>query len=79
MNPTVLDYVRYVAKAIATAVVIILTYLTSVLADNESLADVTLTEWMWCAIWVLGGFGITYAIPNGPRPSVAAAQREANK
>lgn len=76
MSPTILDYVRYVAKAIATAVVIILTYLTSVLADGESLADVTMVEWMWCTIWVLAGFGITYVTPNGPPPAVAARARE---
>jgi len=70
-----MDYVKYVAKALATAAVIILSYLTSVLTDGETLADVSLVQWMVCGVWVLAGFGITYAIPNGPPPAVAAQIR----
>lgn len=64
-----MPYVKYMAKALATALVIILTFLTTVLTGDQTLADVTLVQWLLCALLVLGGFGFTYAIPNGPRPS----------
>lgn len=64
-----MQYLKYVAKAIATALVIILTFLTTVLTGHQTLADVTQVQWLLCALLVLGGFGFTYAIPNGPRPA----------
>lgn len=63
-----MQYIQYVAKALATALVITLTFLTTVLSGNQSLADVTFVQWLLCALLVLGGFGFTYVIPNGPKP-----------
>lgn len=61
-------YAGYAAKAIATAVVVALSYLTSILSDHQTFSDVTPVQWMICAMWVLAAFGFTYAIPNGPKP-----------
>lgn len=63
-----IEYVAYAAKAVVTAVVVALTFLTSILSDKQTFADVTPVQWMICALWVAAAFGFTYAIPNGPKP-----------
>ena len=63
-----MQYIQYAAKAVATALVIVLTFLTTVLTGDQSLADVTFVQWLVCALLVLGGFGFVYRIPNGPKP-----------
>lgn len=52
------------AKAIVAALVAGLTVLGSAITDGV----VTPAEWIAVAIAVLGGGGLTYAVPNRPAP-----------
>lgn len=63
-----LEYSRYVAKAIATALIVVITFLTTILTGDQTLADVTFVQWLICAGLVLGAYGIVYKTPNGPKP-----------
>lgn len=58
---------REVAKAIASAGVAVAAYLIGVLEPGETLAAVTTSEWLGAVVFVGGGFGLTYAVPNKRR------------
>lgn len=61
-------YAKYVAKALLSAVAVVITFLTTILTGNQTLADVTFVQWLICAGLVLASFGFVYAIPNGRKP-----------
>ncbi len=64
----VVKYMKYCAKALLTALAVILTFLTTVLTGTQTLQDVTFVQWLICAGLVLAAFGFVYRIPNGPKP-----------
>lgn len=61
-------WVKYVAKALLTALSVVVTFLTTVLTGNQTLADVTFVQWLLCLGLVLAAFGVVYRVPNGPKP-----------
>jgi heme A synthase len=61
-------WVKYVAKALLTALAVVITFLTTILTGNQTLADVTFVQWLVCIGLVLSAFGIVYRVPNGPDP-----------
>ncbi len=65
---TFMEYVRWTAKAVATALIVVITFLTTILSGDQTLADVTFVQWMICAGLVLGAYGVVYKTPNGPKP-----------
>ena len=54
------------AKAVAAAAAAAIGALLLVVTGSETLADVTVAEWLLVAGTVLGSFGFTYTIPNKP-------------
>lgn len=62
-------WASYVAKALLTVLAVVITFLTTILTGNQTLADVTFVQWLICAGLVLGSFGFVYAIPNGSKPT----------
>lgn len=63
-----LAYARWTAKAVSTALIVVITFLTTVLTGEQTLADVTFVQWLVCAGMVLGAYGVVYAVPNGSKP-----------
>lgn len=61
-------WARYVAKALLTALSVVITFLTTILTGNQTLADVTFVQWLICGGLVLTAFGVVYRVPNGPKP-----------
>ena len=66
-----MQYISYARKAILTALAVVLTNLVTILTGDQNLADVTFVQWLWIALSVLGAFGVTYVVPNGPKPTGA--------
>lgn len=64
----VLPYLKWTAKAVSTALIVVITFLTSILTGNQTLADVTFVQWLVCGGLVLGAYGVVYQVPNGPKP-----------
>lgn len=64
-----LAHIKYVAKALCTGILVVLTFLTTILSGTQDLRDVTFVQWLLCAILVLGAYGIVYRVPNGPKPT----------
>lgn len=52
------------AKAIAGAAVGAAAYLVGILHGDETLGDVTTVGWLGLVVFLGGGYGITYAVPN---------------
>jgi hypothetical protein len=72
---TILDHVQSARKAITAALVAGLTALAGVittLPTGQGFGNVDLAGWIVVALAVLGGGGITYAIPNKPLPGSVA-------
>lgn len=63
------QYAKYAAKALLSALAVVLTFLTTILSGNQTLADVTFVQWLICAVLVLGSFGFVYKVGNGPKPT----------
>lgn len=61
-------WVKYTAKAILSVLAVVITFLTTILTGNQTLADVTFVQWLICAGLVLATFGFVYAVPNGTKP-----------
>lgn len=55
------------AKAIATGVALFLVQLQVFVGQGgvEALAAVTLGQWISVVLYVLAGYGVVYAVPNG--------------
>lgn len=68
-----MEYVRWTAKAVSTGLIVVITFLTTILTGNQTLADVTFVQWLVCAGMVLGAYGVVYKVPNGPRPEKPVA------
>lgn len=68
-----MEYVRWTAKAVSTGLIVVITFLTTILTGNQTLADVTFVQWLVCAGMVLGAYGVVYKVPNGPRPDKPVA------
>jgi hypothetical protein len=61
--------IDYYLKALAGALTAALAALGGMLtAPESSLATVTAGQWIAVALAFLGGLGLTYAIPNAPKP-----------
>jgi hypothetical protein len=68
-------YAKYVAKALATGVLVVLVFLTTILTGDQALDDVTFVQWCICGVMVLSAYGIVYNIPNGPRPTAPVSRQ----
>ncbi len=66
-------WVKYTAKAVGTVFAVALAYLISVLQAGDTLADVSLIQWLTLGYLELGAFGLTYWVANGPKPGGPAA------
>lgn len=59
-----LNQIAPYAKAVASLVVAAAAYLTGVLSGDQTLADITVVQWLGLVVFVGAGYGITYAVPN---------------
>lgn len=66
-------WLKYTAKAVGTVFAVALAYLISVLQAGDTLADVSLIQWLTLGYLELGAFGLTYWVANGPKPGGPAA------
>lgn len=65
---TAVKYAKYVAKALLSGLAVVITFLTTILTGNQTLADVTFVQWLVCAGLVLATYGFVYKVGNGPKP-----------
>lgn len=63
------EYLKWTAKALATGLMVVVTFLATILTGTQGLADVTFVQWCVCAGLVLTAYGIVYKVPNGTRPT----------
>lgn len=56
--------IRPVAKAIVAGAAAACAYLAGLLADGETLADITTAEWLGLIPVIAATYGITWRVPN---------------
>lgn len=66
------------AKAIATAVAILLVQVQWVVAMHGyvSPVDITFPDWLTIVTNTLAAYGVTYMVPNGSAPAIQSAPAE---
>lgn len=64
-----LEYAKYVTKALLSGLAVVITFLTTILTGNQNLSDVTFVQWLVCAGLVLATYGFVYKTGNGPKPT----------
>lgn len=67
---TTLDALKPYAKAIAAALVAALTTAAPLVMDGQMSAS----DWAWTLAALLGGGGLTYAVPNKPSKSMSQTE-----
>ena len=60
------ENLKPIAKAVVSALVALAGYLVGVMGAEDTLADVTVVQWLGAVVFLGGAFGITYAVPNKP-------------
>lgn len=66
---TALQFVKYAAKAVLSALAVVIAFLATILSGDQTLADVTFVQWLLCTALVLSTFGFVYKVPNGLPPN----------
>lgn len=55
------------AKAVVSLIVCAAAYLVGILSGDQTLADVTVVQWLGLVVFLGASYGITYAVPNRPK------------
>lgn len=63
-NPSVVDWIKSIAKCILAVLAITVGMLLSILQGKQTLADVTFVQWLWIASYILMAGGLVWRTPN---------------
>lgn len=68
MENKIIKFIEETAKAIASGVAALAAYLVGVMGAEDGLGDVSVVQWLGAVVFLAGTYGLTYAVPNRPRP-----------
>lgn len=69
MDSAVVEYIRYVAKAVITFAYVGGAWLVANAPDFSSLGELSQKTWLQAGLAGLLGAGLVYSVPNGDEPS----------
>jgi hypothetical protein len=67
-NPSVVDWIRSIAKSLVATVLVAAGALLTILKDNQTLADVTFVNWLWILTFVILAGHAVWKVPNQTLP-----------